>query len=184
MCHKFQGTALQHVRAGRCRFRGEKGEEPGAGLAPSPGSRAPPGCAYSAYRHRETGISEHRNFPLVLFGSSAGDKKSASILREEKRQKPNRSNRKPPKQIFSEGIRAVAVRARITGPRAHKSACLRVSCPPSFPARTRFSCLSAVFPQRFLFNTSGGSGRFGGSRSLFSISQYGHCLPAHARRAA
>lgn len=78
------------------------GEEPGAGLALSPsssgaaagpGQAVPTGCLHSS--PGKSGSLQQRKFPLVLFSSRAGDKKSPSILRGEKRQRPNRTNRKP-----------------------------------------------------------------------------------------
>lgn len=151
MCHKFQGAALQHVRAGKCRSKGEnRSEDLGAGIAPSPGSVRSRGGSRPSRPDKLflqlageiwIGFLQQRKFALVLFRGKAGKekKKSFDIKRKKKRQKSNRYNRKTPKLIFLKASAAVAVRARITEPRAYKSARLRVSCPPSFPARTRFS---------------------------------------------
>lgn len=192
MCHKFQGTALQHVRAGRCRFRGENGRGAGRRSRTQPrqlwsrgGSqpRRPEQAACTAHQGN-LDLCSRESFLLFYSVAEGTKKKSFDIKKKKKAEAQQIQPQTSQADFLLKTSATVAVRERITGLGAHKSACLRVSCPPSFPTRTRFSCLSAVFPQRFLFNTSGGSGRFGGSRSLFSISQYGHCLPAHARRVA
>lgn len=46
LCHKFQGTALQHVRAGRCRLKGENRRGPGRWYRTRPRRR--PGQAVPA----------------------------------------------------------------------------------------------------------------------------------------
>lgn len=151
MCHKFQGTALQHVRAGRCRLKGENRRGPGRWDRSRPRQRPEPRRVPAKPFLQLTGeiwigFLQQRKFALVLFsGKAAGThthtrhttNKTFDIKLKKKRGRGKSSRYH--RGFFLKASAAVAVRAKITGLRAQKSARLRVSCPSSFPARTRFS---------------------------------------------
>lgn len=150
MCHKFQGTALQHVRAGRCRLKGENRRGPGRWYRTRPRQR--PGQAVpAAHRGNLDGFPAAEKVCSCFIQWQGGGglthtrthtrhttNKTFDVKLKKKKRGRGKSSRYHG-GFFVKASAAVAVRARITGLRAQKSARLRVSCPSSFPARTRFS---------------------------------------------